>query len=342
MGQAINMDGISVVIPTKDRKKDICQTLIALSEQASFVEECIIVDASESIFTIQDVPANLRSKTIIISSLGSVCIQRNIGIERAKASFIFLCDDDIEIQPNYLKTLKDYLVTHPSVDIVSGLVLEKDQDGNWTYLYPPSSNSALVWHWIFGLSFWFDVDKASASGLNKWILARLELKGNTISKSGWPQNVSLAKEVNVCDIYGLGASLSRKQWLKERAFDEVLDPSGIGDNYGLMLQKPTKIHVLNPTSVHHHKSETNRMQKQTSFFRRCLALHYFMACSDRFTKYNELLFLGSMLANTFYFLFRKNQPMRKASWKVFWLCFVGKNPYLLAKKQGLERIKPML
>jgi hypothetical protein len=41
----------------------------------------------------------------------------------------------------------------------------------------------------------------------------------------------------------------RRQWLIRSPFDEVLDPHGIGDNYGVAFGFPSKIHVLNSAWV---------------------------------------------------------------------------------------------
>ncbi len=338
------MSAVSVIIPTKHRVKDLANTLIALSSQAEFISELLIIDASDMLFNLDDIPKVLRGKTRIIPSEGSVCIQRNIGIKQASSDLVFLCDDDIEIQQDYLRILIDYLNTNPTVDVVSGKVLEKNNGGKWEYLYPPPSLLALIWHWIFGLSFWFDadLDRSNKKGLHRWLLGKIAKNKNGISPAGWPRNVSLTKPVNVCKIYGLGASVSRKNWLCKRPFDEVLDPSGIGDNYGLMVIDESYIHVLSSASVHHHKSPTNRIQKQSSFYRRCLALHYFMHQSPKFGSLNYGLFLWSMLGNVLYFFIRSDKAMRKASFKVLKECFLGKNPYLLASKNHLKRIMPVV
>jgi glycosyltransferase involved in cell wall biosynthesis len=40
-----------------------------------------------------------------ILSEKSVCIQRNIGIRKAETPWVFLCDDDVEVPPDYLQQL---------------------------------------------------------------------------------------------------------------------------------------------------------------------------------------------------------------------------------------------
>jgi len=78
-------------------------------------------------------------------------------------------------------------------------------------------------------------------------------------------------------VYSLGASLVKKEWLLQSPFDEVLDRYGIGENYGVIAGFPTSsIHVLNNTFVCHHQEPANRLQKPLQYYRRVLALDYFI------------------------------------------------------------------
>jgi glycosyltransferase involved in cell wall biosynthesis len=115
---------ISVVIPTCNRKSRLLSLLGNLQQSSHPVREVLIVDSSDTKLSPEDYGAFSGLPITYIESEKSVCIQRNTGIRRASSDWIFLCDDDIEVPPDYLQKLVSHVSIHQETGAVSGLVLQ--------------------------------------------------------------------------------------------------------------------------------------------------------------------------------------------------------------------------
>ena len=75
---------ISAVIATRNRKDSLYRTLQALSNQTCKLQEVIIVDSSDNKLNEADLLKTFSDLNIkYITSVPSVCIQRNIGIRKS-------------------------------------------------------------------------------------------------------------------------------------------------------------------------------------------------------------------------------------------------------------------
>ena len=295
---------VSAVIPTYNRYESLVNTLMSLSKQKELPNQVIIVDASI-------MPANenkLKNKFPLLNitylyALPSVCTQRNIGIRAANSSHIFLCDDDIELPDNYIFNIKNYLLQTPDVYVASGLILEKNEQNKWGYVYPIKSVSQLCWRFIFQQSVWCDLKNMKTNFFNQWIYACIcnfyAKRKNTYTLAGWPLITDFNEPVFKTAFYGLGASIIKKEWLEISPFDESLDNHGFGDNYGVALNFPQfpAIHVLTNIHAYHHKINTNRLPASQSYYKRVLALYYFMSNNKRFGITNRFFLVWSLLGN---------------------------------------------
>ncbi len=312
---------VSVIIPTKDRIKSLNRTLLSIYSQTLLPKEIIIVESSKFKLTINEIPEPPNGLSIIIEhAQPSVCTQRNIGIKKSTGKYILLCDDDIEISKNYIFELANYLNKHIDIDIVSGIILEKNKNGKWVYHQNRISPLKLIFKFIFGLSIWSPVNK---NIYPQWYLKRIvnyyTKLDNNITKAGWPVVSNFENEVINTRIYGLGISMIRAMKLKKNIFDPAFVHNGIGDNYDLALRinKLKKINVLKSVEAYHHKETINRMSDVNSFFYRCEALNYILHKHEHiFSSKNRFFFFWSMIGNTIYFLGIGNLQMTKASFKV--------------------------
>jgi hypothetical protein len=143
-------------------------------------------------------------------------------------------------------------------------------------------------------------------------------------------------------VYSLGTCMVRRNVLLESLYDEVLDPSGIGDNYGVAVGFPGDhpIHVLTTLNAYHHRSIVNRLEKPLSYFRRILALHYFIKKSECFPKSMAAWFQWSLIGNWMYFFFKGKTEMRKATSNAIRLILSGKNPYWVGGVRGDKVVQP--
>ena len=341
---------ISAVIPTRNRKESLYRLLKSLNEQTLRVKEVIIIDSSDELLS----PATLQSDfpnltTLYKTSVPAACIQRNEGIKIASASHIFLCPDDLEVPQEYLSSLVHFLQEHPEAGAVSGLLFEPDENGVLAYHFPTVRLRGLIWKLIFQQSVWADLSVVETTTFGKPVLSLCRQyysrKANTYSLAGWPLVTQIESPFFRTALFSMGGAVIRRDWLLQSPYDEILDQHGIGDNYGVTLNfpEPRPVWVTSTAFVVHHKVQENRLPKDLTYFRRILALHYFMKFSPKFSTINHLFLLWSLVGNLIYFIV-KNQPhMRRATSRAMLLIATGQNPYVLAKQNGNSKcITPML
>ena len=202
------------------------------------------------------------------------------------------------------------------------------------------------WRFIFQHSIWgsFDAIKVSPwqrsmfSFMKNWYSQR----GNTVSAAGWPLITDWRKDSFCTKIYSLGADLIRRDWLLRSPYDEVLDRSGIGDNYGVALGFPghLPVHVIASTHAYHHRAEENRLTRNVSYYRRILALQYFLKRSGQ-KKMAHAWFLWSLFGKTLAYSFKGDWKMLTATLKAMGLILIGRNPYWTGYRRGKKIIQPL-
>jgi glycosyltransferase involved in cell wall biosynthesis len=325
---------VSVVIPTCNRRARLLSLLGDLGRSTHPIREIVIVDSSDEKLRPADV-ASLASApaTCIESERRSVCVQRNLGIRRARGAWVFLCDDDIEVPPDYLARLAEHVDAHPEAGAVSGLCLEKD-GSEWKSEFPVTSTRGLLWRYLFQLGIWGGIE--AHGPLMSAIGHSYHRRGNHISRAGFPVLVDFSGAFFRTPIYALGASVVRREWLIGSPYDERLDARGMGDNYGVAIGFPQEgIHVVTGASVRHHKEPTGRLGDAEAYARRLMALHYFIRSRRELTAMNvqERFFLWSLLGQLVFHAGTGNPRFAKAAASTLLAVIRGQNP-LLARPPG--------
>lgn len=337
-------DTISVVIPTCNRKQRVISLLANLELLQYPLLEVIVVDSGEDRLQPEDYRDSLLSVRYITSPK-SVCIQRNTGIQMARGKWIFLCDDDIRIPHesphNYLELLMDHYHRHPDAGAISGQVLQMT-DGKWSAQYPIRGGGGLLWTFMFRLTIWGTIEYNGNNPLLKRIKAWYARKGNHISKAGWPVITDFSGDYVVCPVFGLGASLIKRGWLLQSPYDEVLDPHGIGDNYGVSVGFPPGVHLVTKAFVYHDHAPANRLMRPLQYYRRVLALDYFRKTKKQLHKVKKYWLLWSLLGNLLGFMRVKDRMMTKAAWKSIKHIALDRNPYYRAAQKKEKVVQPML
>jgi glycosyltransferase involved in cell wall biosynthesis len=333
---------ISVVIPTCERKNSLLRLLLSLNKSIYPIHEVIIIDSGIESLHSEELRSFDNLKVQYLRSERSVCIQRNTGIQYATSPWIFLCDDDLEVPPEYLVQMNNHIKSYPSTGAVSGLVLQKENE-KWDEQYPITSSARLVWNYIFQLSMWGEIRCDS----NNFIIQKIKLfysrKGNHISKAGWPVITNFAGEFFKTPVYGLGASVVKREWLLNSPYDEVLDANGIGDNYGVAMGFPSEgIHVLKNAFVYHHKEAINRPLNSNRHLRRILALQYFVKSMPALKHIPTRWFIWSLIGNLIPNILKGNGQIAYAILKSTFIVLLGKNPYFLGAKKKKKIIEPIL
>lgn len=332
---------ISVVIPTCNRKSRLISLLKNLDQSTFPVWEVVIVDSGEDLLMPADYAELCHLDIRYIRTEKSVCIQRNTGIRQATGSWIFLCDDDIEVPAGYLQLLSEHIAKYPQAGAVSGQVLQKE--GNeWVAKYPERSAKRLLWKYIFQLSIWGEIECADNFWVRR-IKKYYQQKGNHISKAGWPVNTNFSGEYFICPVYGLGASLVRRDWLLHSPYEEVLDRHGIGDNYGVAAGFPSQgIHVLNRAHVYHHQEPVNRLQRPLQYLRRVLALDYFIETKLKLQHTSRVRLLWSLTGNLLSYILVRDGIMIRPAFQALWRIATKRNPYSRAARLNQRRAEPAL
>lgn len=337
---------ISAVIPTRNRAANLRTALRSLASQTRPPDEIVVVDSSDDKEAIQSVRKEFLTADILwIDAIASVCLQRNIGIIHASGNWILLCDDDIELSTDYLEKLEDYAECNKSVGAVCGMLLEFEAR-EWKHQYRVKNLGELLFRFIFQLSIWGEVSHLNPSAVMrpvylylKWFYRR---RGNGFTLAGWPLITDWNGEAVQTSFYSLGANLIKTEWLLDSRYDEVLDPSGIGDNYGVALGFPGihSIHVLLSTCAYHHRENENRMNPALIYYRRLLALHYFIKRSKKFSFLTAGIFVWSLLGKVGFFLLKKKYEMVKMTFKAIILIAKRKNPYWIGFCRNEKIIQP--
>ncbi len=333
---------VSVVIPTCNRKAALMILLESLDNSQYPSSEVIIVDSGDDPLTPAECQSFPHLSIRYIRSDQSVCIQRNRGIKEAGSPYVLLCDDDIEMPPDYLQKLTDHIALHPETGALAGLFLQKENNV-WTAQYPLRSAKMLIWTFIFQQSIWGQIEVRGSYPFIKRIKAWYRKKGNHISKAGWPVLTQFSGDSFTTPLYSLGAALVKKEWLLASPFDEVLDRYGMGDNYGVITNLPGKaVTVLTNAFVYHHRSQDNRLKKPLQYFRRALALDYFMHSGTSLQHIKKRWLLWSLTGNFFMALRTRNRSMIHSTFITLQTVALGKNPYTLAAKNKQRVIEPIL
>lgn len=337
---------ISVVIPTRNRPDRMVCVLSTLLNQLLLPSEIIVVDSSDDTSYSSSLITKFSSLSITwIASAPSVCIQRNIGIKRASCEWILLCDDDIELETNYLQTLAKYIERNADCGALAGRLLQKEGE-HWVDQYPVKNFYDLSWRFIFQHSVWASLDSVKISAWQKSMFSFMKnwysKRGNSLSAAGWPLITDWGKDSFSTKIYSLGANLIRREWLLMSPYDEVLDRSGIGDNYGVALGFPghQPVHVIASTHAYHHRAEENRLARNVSHYRRILALQYFLKRSNQ-RNLAHAWFIWSLLGKILAYSFKGDWKMMTATIKGMGLILVGRNPYWNGHRRGKKVIQPL-
>jgi glycosyltransferase involved in cell wall biosynthesis len=332
---------VSVVVPTRNRPASLSRLLGALARQTRRPDEVIVVDASDDPASAEALARSHPGLAITTLAMApGVCAQRNAGIRRATGSHVLICDDDIEPPPEYLASLTSYVRDHLDAGAVSGVLREAEGEGRFSTGLPVPSLRHLCFAWLFQLTVWADVEAARAGPLGRAPLAALRRwyrgRGNTWSLAGWPLVTQRDRTILHTATYGLGASLVRRDWLLASPFDERLGAHGIGDNYGVALGFPgaAPVAVLLDLPVLHHRERENRPTGADVFFRRALALDYFLRTSPRFRPSARLWLAWSLLGQALVFAARGPRDRLPRALRAAAMVLSGSNP-LLAARSGV-------
>lgn len=120
---------ITLVIPAYNRGSLIAETLdSALNQTEPFLEVIVVDDGSTD--NTAEVLARYgdRIRCIRVPNNG-VQRARNLGVAAASGEYVALCDSDDLLEPDYVATMRSWLVANPSCDSIYSNFVTFDEDG---------------------------------------------------------------------------------------------------------------------------------------------------------------------------------------------------------------------
>jgi glycosyltransferase involved in cell wall biosynthesis len=208
------MNKISVIIPTKDRTKDIARCLESITIQTMLPDEVVIVDSSDkeglksALYSFE----NLNIKYFHIEGdkkfKGSQQIASNIGLDNSIGDILIFLDDDVILNKEYIKNIVRVFENDSDGKIggVTGEVMAKKEKQISTI-----KKFHIVFYQAILLTFFLPRHgngKFQASGFP------------TVIKSG-----SVKEDTNIEYLYGCNIAF-RKDVIAEFRFDENLNIHG--------------------------------------------------------------------------------------------------------------------
>jgi hypothetical protein len=98
--------------------------------------------------------------------------------------------------------------------------------------------------------------------------------------------------------------------------------------------------VLTELSVFHHSDKENRLDRSIAYYRRVLALHYFLKKSYKFNFFNTLWLLWSLTGSLILFLKKHQFRLFRAALKSILTIVTFNNPYWRASKKNTKIVCP--
>lgn len=103
---------ISIIIPTKDRQKDLIECIESIKDQTFLPIEVIVIDDGEISEITKKLIRELLSKKGIFfeyfkKDKPGLAESKNLGAESANGNIVLFLDDDVILDKNYIKKLAD-------------------------------------------------------------------------------------------------------------------------------------------------------------------------------------------------------------------------------------------
>ena len=112
----------SLIIPTLNRPEDLTRCLESITKLTQGFDEIIVVEQGNMVDT-EAVIGQFDNLAINLyyHPIRSAAQARNLAIEKARGDFVFIIDDDTELDKNYVKVALSYFADHPNVVGITGI-----------------------------------------------------------------------------------------------------------------------------------------------------------------------------------------------------------------------------
>lgn len=229
---------ISVIIPTRNRVKDVMACIKSISIQTKLPDEVIVVDSSKT-QELRNKLKNIRNlniKYVYNNIFDSSSFQKNLGAKKSSGDILVFSDDDTVWSPTYLKELLSTFDKFPESGAVTGSPILKKK------IFIKKVLNSFVNFFCF---FFF-----------------LPIIGNgKFRLTGFPKIFSIkVNEIRKCEfIYGFGMAFRRKIF-EEFEFDKHMEGYCWGDDDDIAYRISRKYPIYyNPfAKILHNKTASER------------------------------------------------------------------------------------
>jgi GT2 family glycosyltransferase len=278
---------LTIVIPTRNREKELTNLLQALVKIRTVIDEIIIVDSSDN--SSQNLDHFGKYKiNYYHTNIKSAAIQRNIGMSlvNKNCKLLAFLDDDVIPSQEYFKDLTYTLIKNNATG-VSGLAVNSKQNKKF------SSNKLST---IFRLIFLLDSSKQGVvlkSGVN--IPVKFEVNMNKITKSQWL----------------IGCALWDFQKIKELRFDTRLFGQSLGEDviFSLKASKTGPLFVNVGVYLEHTESMKER-PNYFNFYRMWVRNRYYIVKEISTKKYQPAFHWCNLGKSIILFIFILKDPKK--------------------------------
>ena len=117
----------SLIIPTLNRPEDLTRCLESITKLTQGFDEIIVVEQGNMVDT-KAVVGKFDNLAIDLyyHPIKSAAQARNLAIGKARGDFVFIIDDDTELDKNYVKVALSYFADHPNVVGITGITGENN------------------------------------------------------------------------------------------------------------------------------------------------------------------------------------------------------------------------
>ena len=130
---------ISTVIPTKNRPQDLFLALKSILSQTELPDQLIIIDQSDNkesfnIITKLDLKNNIDLTYILDPKIKGLVHAKHVSLDYVKNELVSFLEDDIVLEKNYFKQVKNFFINTPNILGCSGTIINSTSD-NFFYRF---------------------------------------------------------------------------------------------------------------------------------------------------------------------------------------------------------------
>ena len=131
---------LSVVIPTKNRPKELLSILDSINSQTHLPNQLIIIDQSLKENIVKDkfnlfLKKKIKLNYIHDESINGLVSAKSIALKYNKCDIISFFDDDIILEPDYLKEILLAFIKYPKIYGANGVILNVPNQNKIKRLY---------------------------------------------------------------------------------------------------------------------------------------------------------------------------------------------------------------